>query len=158
MFLFVHDCLITHLSWKILLRPKRSNLKWLWFFISYLIFSYENSATYEYFWFFHTQSIKEIRAISYLAFLALYEFSKINELPNNHVQTKTHHTKVFLGLISYQLKIHKIDHSDFGGSCWICHLELSFWSTLEIPLPQVIFFSETVCPNFYGWHRRGRNK
>ena len=26
-FLFVHDCLITHLSWKILLRPKRSNLK-----------------------------------------------------------------------------------------------------------------------------------
>ena len=50
-------------------------------------------------------------------FSALYEFSMINELPNNHVQTKTHHTKVFLGLISYQLKIHKIDHSDFGGSC-----------------------------------------
>ena len=124
----------------------------------YFILSFENSAIYEYFWFFHTQSIKEIRAISYLAFLALYEFSKINELPNNHVQTKTHHTKVFLGLISYQLKIHKIDNSDFGGSCWICHLELSFWSTLEIPLPQVIFFSETVCPNFYGWHRRGKNK
>ena len=46
-FLFVHDCLITHLSWKIHVRPKRSNFKWPWFFILYLIFSYENSSTYE---------------------------------------------------------------------------------------------------------------
>ena len=28
-------------------------------------------------------------------------------------------------------------------------------STLEITL---IFFSETVCPNFYGWYQRGKNK
>ena len=46
-FLFVHDCLITHLSWKIHVRPKRSNFRWPWFFILYLIFSYENSSTYE---------------------------------------------------------------------------------------------------------------
>ena len=45
--------------------------------------------------------------------MTLYEFSRINESPNNHVQTKTHHNKLFLGLYSYQLKIPKIDHSEF---------------------------------------------
>ena len=54
----------------------------------------------------------KIRVISDLTFLASKEFSKINELSNNHVQTKTHHIKVFLGLNSYQLKIPKIDHSE----------------------------------------------
>ena len=49
-FLFVHDWLITHLSWKIHVRPKRSNFKWPWFFILYVISRYENSATYEHFW------------------------------------------------------------------------------------------------------------
>ena len=37
----------------------------------------------------------KIRVISDLTFLASKEFSKINELSNNHVQTKTHHISVF---------------------------------------------------------------
>ena len=81
--LFVHDCLITHLSWKILLRPKRSNLKWLWFFILYLIFSYENSATYE------QLSVKKSKVfIGGTVFIWKYElqkeksiFSKILKVP-----------------------------------------------------------------------------
>ena len=38
------------------------------------------------------------------------------------------------------------------------HSQLSIHFTLGTTLAQLIFFSETVCPNFYGWHRRGKNK
>ena len=60
--------------------------------------------------FFHTQSIKEIRVISDLIFLAFQDFFKTNQLSNSHLQTKTHHMKLFLGQNSYQLKIPKLDH------------------------------------------------
>ena len=100
------------------------------------LFSYENMRhemkiappmnTFDFFWHsivhrwccFHMKiwDIKwKIRAIWNLTFLASHEFSKINELSNNHVQTKTHHMKLFLGLNSYHLKISKIDHCDMRG-------------------------------------------
>ena len=47
-----------------------------------------------------------------MTFLASHEFSKINELSNNHVQTKTHHMKLFSGLNSYHLEFSKIDHCE----------------------------------------------
>ena len=97
-------------------------------FISYLIFSYEKSANYEQLsvkkiksshsivhrWCcFHMKiwDIKwKIRAIQDFTFLTSREFSKINEISNHHVQTKTHPLKLFIGLNFYHLKIHKIVH------------------------------------------------
>ena len=113
-------------------------------FIIYLIFSYENSATYEHFdtilifshsivhrWHcFHMKiwDIKQkIRAIQDLTFLTSHDFSKINELSNHHVQTKTHHMKLLLGLNSYRLEIPKIVHCAIWDR-WSPRIGLSMWN------------------------------